>query len=77
MLSMYEQETTKFMGRFQCLLLLKNSRNSKLYRYQMQKKNSDVAARKKKIISCQCEFFFFLHSSDAHLREFSINGRTE
>lgn len=56
MLSMSEQETTKFTERFQCLLLLKNSRNLRLHKFEMQKKNSDVAVRKK-IISCLCEMF--------------------
>ncbi|XP_050759652.1 threonine--tRNA ligase 2, cytoplasmic isoform X2 [Gymnogyps californianus] len=47
MLSTCEQETTKFMEKFQYLLLLKNSRNLRVHIFQMQKKNSDVAVRKK------------------------------
>lgn len=60
MLSTCEQETTKFMERFQYLLLLRNSRNSRVHIRQMQKKNSDVAVKekKKKIISCLCEIVF-------------------
>uniref|UniRef100_H0Z5V3 threonine--tRNA ligase n=1 Tax=Taeniopygia guttata TaxID=59729 RepID=H0Z5V3_TAEGU len=57
MLSMCEQETTKFMERFQYLLLLKSSRNLRLHKLQMQKKNSDVAARKKLLAVCVKCFF--------------------
>lgn len=55
---MCEQETTKFTERFQYLLLLKNSRNLKLHKFQMQKKNSDVAARKKKLLAAYVKCFF-------------------
>lgn len=48
MLSTCEQETTKFMERFQYLLLLKNSKNLRVHMSQMQKKNSDVVVSKKK-----------------------------